>query len=121
MVRVKPGTSTRASHKKTLKLAKGYWMTRSKQIKKATEAVLHAGQYAYAGRKLKKRDFRQLWITRISAALKPQGIKYNTFIHKMKEQKVELDRKVLAQLALDYPKVFESVVAQINSGTGGKV
>ena len=120
MVRVKPGKSTRASHKKTLKLAKGYWMTRSKQIKKATEAVLHAGQYAYDGRKLKKRDFRQLWITRISAALAPQGLKYNQFIHKMKEQKIELDRKVLAQLALDYPKVFESVVTKINNETSSK-
>ncbi|OGK13126.1 50S ribosomal protein L20 [Candidatus Roizmanbacteria bacterium RIFCSPLOWO2_01_FULL_38_12] len=115
MVRVKPGKSTRASHKKTLKLAKGYWMSRRKQIKKATEAVLHAGQYAYDGRKIRKRDYRRLWITRINAALQTHGIKYSAFIHKMKEKNVELDRKILAQLALDYPKVFQELIQKINN------
>ena len=102
-------------HRKILKQARGYKNSRSRRIRTAKEAVLHAGQYAYDGRKLKKRDFRQLWITRISAALAPRGLKYNQFIHKMKEQKIELDRKVLAQLALDYPKVFESVVQKLKA------
>src|SRR3989338_5783652 len=108
MVRVKGGIRTKARHKKTLKLAKGYWMSRSSQIKKATEAVLHAGNYAFAGRKLKRRDLRSQWIVRISAALKENGLKYNDLIHTMKEKKVSVDRKILAQIALDYPKVFQA-------------
>lgn len=115
MVRVKGGIVTKRRHKKVLDLAKGYWMSRHKQIKKAKEAVLHAGEYAFAGRKLKKRDFRSQWIIRINAALKESDMKYSEFIHQMNIKKITVDRKILAQLALDYPKVFEAFVAKIKS------
>lgn len=110
MVRIKGGVKTRARHKKVLKLAKGYWMTRHKQFKKAKEAVLHAGEYAFMGRKLRKRDFRQLWIIRMNAALRNLGTKYSVFIKKLKDNKIELDRKILSQLAVEQPEVFKKVV-----------
>jgi len=113
MVRVKGGITTRRKHKKVLKLAKGYWMTRHKQIKKAKEAVLHAGEYAFAGRKLKKRDFRTLWIIRLNAALRTLNFTYSKFIFLLKQKKVAVDRKILAQIAVEYPKVFEKIVAEI--------
>ncbi len=113
MVRVKGGIVTKRRHNKVLDLAKGYWMSRSKQYKKAKEAVLHAGEYAFAGRKHKKRDFRTQWIVRINSALKENGMKYSEFIHQMNEKKITVDRKILAQLALDYPKVFQAFVSKI--------
>ena len=113
MVRVKGGVQTRKNHKKVLQLAKGYRMTRRKQIKKATEAVLHAGQYAYDGRKLRKRDFRTLWITRLNAAVREQGMSYSTFINALSAKKSELDRKVLATLAVEYPKAFAELVKAV--------
>lgn len=113
MVRVKGGMTTRSKHKKVLHMAKGYRMTRRKQIKKAKEAVLHAGQYAYNGRKLKKRDFRTLWIVRLNAAVSKMGLKYNQFVHKLKEHKVGLDRKILSQIAVGYPKVFEKIIEKV--------
>lgn len=113
MVRVKGGIQTKKKHKKTLKLAKGYWMTRHKQFKKAEEAVLHAGQYAYAGRKQKKRQFRTLWIMRLNAAVRQYGMPYKTFINKLKESNIGLDRKVLAQMAVEYPTAFEALVMKI--------
>jgi len=113
MVRVKPGVQTHRKHKKILKLTKGYWMTRHKQIKKAYEAVLHAGEYAFTGRKLKKRDFRRLWITRLNAALAKLNIKYNQFIHLLRKKNVQIDRKILSQIAIDYPKVFEKIVTNL--------
>lgn len=113
MVRIKGGTTTRAKHKKVLKLAKGYWMTRSKHIKKAKEAVLHAGEYAFAGRKRKKRDFRQLWIIRLNAAVRSMGLTYSKFVNLLKTNKIALDRKVLAQIAVEHPKVFEKIVEKV--------
>ncbi|MFN4212873.1 MAG: 50S ribosomal protein L20 [Microgenomates group bacterium] len=113
MVRIKAGVTTRARHKKVLKLAKGYWMTRHKQFKKAKEAVLHAGEYAFAGRKLKKREFRRLWIIRLNAAVRELGFKYSQFINLLKAKKIELDRKILAQIAVEYPKVFKEIVQKI--------
>lgn len=113
MTRVKSGIITKKKHKRILKLAKGYWMTKHKQFKKAQEAVLHAGVYAYHGRKLKKRDFRQLWIIRINAICRSLGLKYNQFIHKLKEKNICLDRKILAQIAVEHPKIFEKIVAEI--------
>ncbi|MCX7881323.1 MAG: 50S ribosomal protein L20 [Patescibacteria group bacterium] len=113
MARVKSGILTKKKHKKVLKLAKGYWMTRHKQFKKAKEAVLHAGEYAFAGRKRKKRDFRRLWIIRLNAALKELGIKYSLFIKKLNDKKIGLDRKIISQIAIDYPKVFEKIVKEI--------
>jgi large subunit ribosomal protein L20 len=113
MVRVKGGVHTRRKHKKVLKLASGYWMTRHKQFKKAKEAVLHAGQYAYDGRKLKKRDFRTLWIVRLNAALRAMGVTYSTFIKKLHDKNVGLDRKVLSQIAVEYPAVFTQIVEKV--------
>lgn len=113
MVRVKGGITTRRKHKKVLELAKGYRMTRRKQIKKAKEAVLHAGEYAFHGRKLKKRDFRSLWIVRLNAALDSFDIKYSLFIKYLKDKKVGLDRKILSQIAVEYPKTFEKIVEKV--------
>ena len=113
MVRIKGGVRTHRRHKKVLKMAKGYWMTRHKQFKKAKEAVLHAGEYAFMGRKLRKRDFRQLWIIRMNAALRNLGTKYSIFIKKLKDNKIELDRKILSQLAVEQPEVFKKIVEKI--------
>lgn len=113
MTRVKRGVETKRKHKKLLKQAKGYWMTRSKHIRSAKEAVLHAGQYAFAGRKLKKRDFRSLWITRIGEACKTQGLSYSVFINKLKNKKIELDRKILSWLVTNEPKAFDKIVNQV--------
>lgn len=113
MTRVKSGILTKKKHKKVLKLAKGYWMTRHKQFKKAKEAVLHAGQYAYVGRKRRKRDFRRLWIIRLNAAVKKLGLKYSQFINKLKNKKIDLDRKILSNIALDHPQIFEKIVEKI--------
>ena len=112
-MRVKAGTKTKRRHKKVLKLAKGYWMSRSKQFKKAKEAVLHAGQYAYHGRKRKKRDFRRLWIIRLNAAVREHGLTYSGFIRQLNEKKVGLDRKVLAQIAVEQPEIFKKIVESI--------
>lgn len=113
MVRVKGGMMTKKRHKKTLKLAKGYWMSRHKQFKKAEEAVLHAGEYAFAGRKRRKRDFRSLWIIRINSALRTMGLTYSQFAHNLKEKQIGLDRKILAQLAVEEPTIFAKIVEQV--------
>lgn len=115
MTRIKGGVTTKRKHKKILKLAKGYWMSRSKHIKKAAEAVLHAGEYAFAGRRLKKRQFRRLWITRLGATLRLQNVKYSTFMNALKKKHIELDRKVLAQLAVEYPGIFKNLVEKVMS------
>jgi len=88
-------------------------MTKRKNIKVAKEAVLHAGQYAYMGRKLKKRYFRRLWIIRLNAALAKLGIKYNQFIHRLKGAKVAVDRKILAKLAVEHNEVFADLVSKL--------
>jgi len=113
MTRIKGGPTSIRKHKKVLHLAKGFWMARSSQFKKAQEAVLHAGQYAFAGRKLRKRDIRKLWITRINAGLKEHDITYSSFIHSLKIKKIGIDRKILAQLALDFPQIFDKVVEEV--------
>jgi len=120
MVRVKTGIVRKRKHKKILKKAKGYWMSRHKQYKKAHEAVLHAGQYAFAGRKNKKRDLRSLWIVRINAALRSKGTTYSRFINQLKKQKIELDRKILAQIAYEYPKVFDEIIDKVQSSSKTK-
>jgi len=114
-MRVKSGVDTRRKHKKVLKLASGYWMTRHKQFKKAKEAVLHAGEYAFAGRKLKKRDFRTLWIIRLNAALRELGLTYSKFINLLSTKKIGLDRKVLSQIVVEHPEVFKKVVEKVTS------
>ncbi|OGY24399.1 MAG: 50S ribosomal protein L20 [Candidatus Woykebacteria bacterium RBG_13_40_7b] len=110
MVRVKRGVVKRRKHKKVLKAASGHRGPRSKIYKSAKDSILHAGQYAYEGRKLKKRDFRTLWIVRIQAALKDSGLSYSQFIKNLKDSKIELDRKILAEIAYDDPKTFAEIV-----------
>lgn len=109
-MRVKTGTVRRAAHKKVLKAAKGFWMTRHKRYKVAHEAVMHAGDYAFAGRRLKKRDLRKTWIVRINAALKPFDIRYSAFIKMLKNRNIIIDRKILADLAVNNPDSFKAVV-----------
>ena len=88
-------------------------MTKSRLYKVAKEAVLHAGEYAYHGRKLRKRDFRKLWIQRINASLTDTGLKYSHFINKLAKNKIELNRKILADLAVSHPKVFFKIVDKV--------
>lgn len=95
-------------------MAKGYWMTRSKHIQKAKEAVLHAGEYAYHGRKLKKRSFKKLWIIRLNAALREKNLTYSGFMHMLKKKNVMIDRKILAQLVVAKPAVFDKLVSTIS-------
>ncbi len=113
MTRVK--SPAQRKHRKILKLAKGYRMTRSKHFRSAMEAVLHAGEYAFAGRKLKKRDFRRLWIIRINAAVRSLGSKYSSFIRALKEKKIELDRKILAKIAVEHPDFFKKIFSKASS------
>ncbi len=101
MARVKGALSTRKRRNKTLKLAKGYFGAKSKLFKTAKEAVMKSGNYAYIGRRLKKRDFRRLWITRISAAAKINGMNYSTFMNGLKKAGVQINRKMLADLAVN--------------------
>ena len=101
MARVKGALSTRKRRNKTLKLAKGYFGAKSKLFKTAKEAVMKSGNYAYVGRRLKKRDFRRLWITRISAAAKINGMNYSTFMNGLKKAGIQINRKMLADLAVN--------------------
>jgi len=112
-MRVKTGTVRRKSHKKILGLAKGFWMTRHKRYKVANEAVMHAGQYAYNGRRIRRRDLRQLWIVRLNAALKPFEIKYSLFIKAMSDKKIELNRKMLSEIAINDPDTFTKIVKSV--------
>lgn len=110
MARVK-STSAR-KHRGILKQAKGYGQARHKRIRSAKEAVLHAGMYAYIGRKNKKRDLRALWITRIGAAVKEKGVSYSKFIAGLKKSKIEVDRKILSDIAIKDPKTFEKILKE---------
>lgn len=110
MARVKRGITTHAKHKKVLRATKGYRMTKSRNIRVAKEAFLHAGEYAFAGRKLKKRDMREIWISRISQAVIPMDLKYSTFMHALRKANIELDRKILANLVISDPDVFKIIV-----------
>ena len=110
MARVKGAMMTRKRRNKTLKLAKGYWGAKSKHFKMAKEAVMKCGNYAFIGRKLKKRDFRSLWITRISAGAKANGMNYSTFMHGLKVAGIDLNRKMLAELAVNDKEAFAALV-----------
>ena len=112
MARVKGALATRKRRKKVLKLAKGYWGAKSKHFKMAKEAVMKSGNYAYIGRKQKKRDFRRLWITRISAGCKANGINYSTFINGLKKAGITLNRKMLSEIAIADPAAFTALVEQ---------
>ena len=106
MARVKGAMMTRKRRKKTLKLAKGYFGAKSRLFKTAKQAVMKSGQYAYIGRKQRKRDFRRLWITRISAASKMNGMNYSTFMNGLKKANITLNRKMLAELAVSDAAAF---------------
>ena len=110
MARVKGALATRKRRKKVLKLAKGYWGAKSKHFKMAKEAVMKSGQYAYIGRRQKKRDFRRLWITRISAACKLNGINYSQFMYGLKKADITLNRKMLSEIAIHDPAAFTALV-----------
>ena len=110
MARVKGAMMTRKRRNKTLKLAKGYWGAKSKHFKMAKEAVMKSGNYAYIGRRLKKRDFRKLWITRISAACKMNGMNYSTFMNGLKKAGIDLNRKMLSEIAIADPAGFATLV-----------
>jgi len=112
MARVK-GTTARSKHKKILKAAKGYRHGRKKLYSQAKQAVVKAGVFAYRDTRVKKRKARQLWIVRINAALKPHNIRYSEFIAKLNKLDVGLDRKVLADMAVNYPEKFDEVVKEI--------
>ena len=108
MARVKSTASRK--HRKFLKRAKGFGQARRKRIQVAKEALLHAGQYAYEGRRLKKRDLRALWITRLNAALREKGLSYSKFILLVKKANISLDRKILSDIAISDPKAFAKIV-----------
>ena len=110
MARVKGAMMTRKRRNKVLKMAKGYWGAKSKHFKMAKEAIMKSGNYAFAGRKMKKRDFRSLWITRISAEAKVNGMNYSTFMHGLKKAGVELNRKMLSELAVADKAAFAALV-----------
>ena len=113
MTRVKRGVTVRRKHKKLLERTKGYRMTRSRLVRTAKQADLHAGQYAFAGRKMRKRDMRRLWILRINEALKQKGWTYSQFIRVLSDKKIELNRKMLAVLASEHADVFNKIVEEV--------
>lgn len=115
MARVKGALATRKRRKKVLKLAKGYWGAKSKHFKMAKEAVMKSGNYAYIGRRQKKRNFRRLWITRINAACRMNGITYSAFINGLKKANVNLNRKMLSEIAVADEKAFKELVNQAKS------
>ncbi len=110
MARVKGAVMTQKRRNSVLKAAKGYWGAKSKHFKMAKQAVLKSGNYAFAGRKMKKRDFRSLWITRISAQAKACGMNYSTFMHGLKKAGIDLNRKMLAEIAVYDKEAFASLV-----------
>jgi large subunit ribosomal protein L20 len=112
MARVKRGTTTKARHKRILEQAKGYYGRRKNTIRIAKQAVEKAGQYAYRDRKVKKRSFRALWIQRINAAVRAEGLTYGQFMHGLKLAGVDLDRKVLADIAMHEGDAFRAIIAQ---------
>lgn len=115
MARVKGALMTRKRRKKTLKLAKGYWGSKSRHFKMVKQAVMKSGNYAYIGRKARKRDFRRLWITRISAACRMNGITYSVFMNGLKKANVTLNRKMLAEIAVADEAAFKALVEKAKS------
>ncbi|MBM3894365.1 50S ribosomal protein L20 [Candidatus Dependentiae bacterium] len=113
MSRVKRGVVTHRRHKRLFKMTKGYWGQRSNIFRRATETLLRAMAFAFKGRKMRKRDFRSMFITRVNAASRQHGLSYSVFIHKLNTAKVALNRKMLSQLAIYDPKAFEAVIAKV--------
>ena len=110
MARIKRAVTAQKKKRKVMKLAKGYWGAKSKQYRAATEQVRRSLRYAYIGRKLRKRDFRRLWIARINAAARINGMSYSTFINGLKKQNIEVNRKMLADLAVNDAEAFAQLV-----------
>lgn len=110
MARIKGAVTTRQRRKKVLKAAKGYWGAKSRHFKMAKQQVMKSGNYAFTGRKLKKRDFRRLWITRISAACKANGMNYSTFMNGLKKAGLDLNRKMLSEIAISDKEAFTALV-----------
>ena len=110
MARVKGAMMTRKRRNATLKLAKGYWGSKSKHFKMAKQQVMKSGNYAFTGRKLKKRDYRRLWISRLSAAVAPYGLNYSKFMNGVKKAGIDLNRKSLSEMAINEPAAFAAVV-----------
>jgi large subunit ribosomal protein L20 len=121
MARVKRGVTSHARHKRVLEQAKGYYGRRKNTIRIAKQAVEKAGQYAYRDRKVKKRSFRAIWIQRINAAVREQGLTYGVFMHGIKLAGIELDRKVMADIAMHEPESFKAIIAQAQSALDAKV
>lgn len=113
MARIKRGVISHRKHKKVLELTKGHRGGRSKLVKEAKSSLLHAGQYAFAGRKLRKREMRKLWITQLGIAVKNEGLSYSKFISELKTKNIQLDRKILADLAVNHLDDFKKIVAEI--------
>ncbi|MCH4240171.1 MAG: 50S ribosomal protein L20 [Oscillospiraceae bacterium] len=112
MARVKGALATRKRRKKVLKLAKGYWGSKSRHFKMAKEAVMKSGNYAFVGRKARKRDFRRLWITRISAGCRANGMSYSAFMNGLKKAGIMLNRKMLSEIAISDEAAFKGLVEQ---------
>jgi large subunit ribosomal protein L20 len=121
MSRVKRGVASRARRKKVLKQAKGYYGARSRQFKVAKQAVIKAGQYAYRDRRQRKRQFRNLWIVRINAGARAHGLSYSRFIAGLKKAAIEVDRKVLADLAMNEPAAFAALAEQAKQALESEV
>ncbi|MEK7112258.1 MAG: 50S ribosomal protein L20 [Patescibacteria group bacterium] len=100
-------------HRKVKKLAKGFRQARRQRVKAAKEALVHAGAYAYHGRKLRKRDFRGLWIIRINAAIRAEGMSYSKFMARLKKANIQIDRKILADIATNDPSTFKAILSQV--------
>lgn len=115
MSRVKSGKTTNARHKKVFSKTKGYRHGRKNLIRQAKQAILKAGVFAYRDRRVKKRTFRQLWIIRINAALKPHNMTYSVFINKLHKSGIELDRKILADMAVNHREKFNDIVSEVKS------
>lgn len=113
MARIKRGTVSKRKHNKLLLQVKGYRATKNRSIKAAHEATLHAGEYAFHGRKLRKRDMRRLWITRINGALDEMGHSYSTFIDGMTKKNIKIDRKILANLITTDPETFKTITNKV--------
>ena len=113
MARVKRGLASHAKHKKLHSLTKGYRGGRGKLVKEAKSALLHAGEYAFAGRKRRKRDMRRLWITQLGIAAREEGLSYSKFITSLKTKKINLDRKILAEIAVNHPEDFKQIVSEV--------
>ena len=121
MARVKGGTISRARHKKVMKQAKGYFGSKHRLYRTANEQVMHSGKYAYRDRKQKKRDFRKLWITRINAACRQNDISYSKFINGLTKAEIDINRKMLSEIAIDNPSSFTELVKVAKDALEGKV